>query len=632
MLHSIIIDRVGNTNVFNLINDNSINNPLVSGTQSLQSVIDQDLIDEYLDELGRIANISRSLSTLPRENEENQAIVFQHLNLGNKLREIGHAFYRQFIPEPLQTYLDSSTQSHLFFHLAPALSSIPLELLHDGSQFLWEKFFLGKSVKGLHRTSTDITPEENLNILIIADPTEDLEWARQEGESLFEFLTIQFADKKVNIELLGGRNVTKLNLLNTLLNKDIVHYAGHLHYTDNPEENGWLLYGNKVIHAREIQKSGAEPSLIFSNSCVSGRNANPSLSDDSDWYSKFAGSFLRSGVTNYIGTNWEMPDTRPTIEFTRKFYETILQGETLGEALQKCRQYARDNFTLNDLTWASYMLMGNPERMIYRPLSRIPDLNDNILDYNKVISTYPQPVAEGIKRFVELNDAPSDNRPHREIVQALLGTYASAMFLITALLLANYDLLDLPREMQFEYPDIEKCLESSFKVLNSLKAIKARPLLPNLLEVMYIHRDNLNKLAAWYRRFNEDEINNEELESYEITIQYILESFLIDLDFIKNYGFYFILEAGHRQLSLQGTAEHHRVKDIILPTQVNIETHEELLHKTENMVGHFVFYNPIKKQFLDLKPYITINIDAGSEKALYQLDFVSQKKSLQKTS
>src|SRR5262245_43153894 len=117
MLTSIIIDRVGNTNVFNIVQESGVGNPALKPNERLKSVIDDDLIAEYLDELGRIANISRSLSSLPRGSEEHQALIFQHLNLSSKLREIGEALFKQFFPPSLQEYIRDSQQSYLYFHV-----------------------------------------------------------------------------------------------------------------------------------------------------------------------------------------------------------------------------------------------------------------------------------------------------------------------------------------------------------------------------------------------------------------------------------------------------------------------------------------------------------------------------------
>lgn len=153
-----------------------------------------------------------------------------------------------------------------------------------------------------------------------------------------------------------------------------------------------------------------------------------------------------------------------------------------------------------------------------------------------------------------------------------------------------------------------------------MSAVKARPLAHNLFDVLYQHKDNLYKLCDWERKFHQNEIQESEWESYAITVQYILETILHDIDFIKNYGFYLILEPGYRQLSLSGISHFHRLKEIVLPTQTNLETYEELLEKTEHLIGKLVFYNPIKKIFLDLSKYMEVQIttDKGSS-PLYQI-------------
>ncbi len=607
----IIIDRVENTNIFNLVQDQSIKNPLLKENEILQSVIDDDLIEEYLDELTRIAKISRSLSSLPRADEENQALIFQHLNLNSKLRQIGEAIFRQFFPEPLQRFLQASESEYLFFHIDPKLASIPLEILHDGSMFLWEKFYLGKSIKGGHVSFEKDAGKENLNLLIIADPTEDLEWARKEGEALFEHLSANFPEKKLNIELLGGRSITKLTLLNSLKNKDVIHYSGHLHYAENPEENGWVLFDKKILHSREIQKSGAKPLLIFSNSCLSGRSKDHLA----DWYTRFASSFITSGKTNYIGTNWELPDSEPTLGFTIKFYDNLFQGENIGKALQQARLHARENFTLNDLTWASYLLMGNPLSQVFEGEAKIPDLTQNILDYEMVLASYPYPIARAFQNFISANSDQhsyfNEVEKNTAVLNALVELFEQSIFFLSAIILANYNYLNLPKPINFFYPNVNGTIDSIFEALSSIRALKIQTIVSNLLETMFIHKDNLVKISGWADEIHEKELSPEATESFIITIQYLIEGFLMDIEFIKNYGFYRIVEPGHRQLNLNGLRSNHRIREIILPTQANSETQEELLKKTSEIIGHCVFYNPVKKIFLDLDPFLELAISSG---------------------
>lgn len=607
MLTSIIIDRVGNTNVFNIVQESGVGNPALKANERLQSIIDDDLIGEYLDELGRIANISRSLSSLPRGTEENQALIFPHLNLSHKLREIGEALFKQFFPVPLQEFIRDSQQTYLYFHVDAALASLPLEILHDGSAFLWEKFYLGKAIKGQDISLSDFHPREIINMLIIADPREDLDWARREGELLFEHLGAFVSPKKINLTLIGGKTVTKLNILNSILDKDIIHYAGHLHYSGNPDENGWLLADGKILYAREFKMSGAQPKLIFCNSCLSARS-DQHVSDAS-WYAQFAAAFIRAGRTSYVGTNWELPDRQPTLEFTTQFYDHIFQGKSLGESLQQSRSYAREHFSLNDLTWASYLLMGNPMQTVFRAESLLPDVTRNMLEPDDVMAHYPFPIAEAFEKFHKVFTEKSNKGENggEETLKTLFYLYSQCVFFLTALILANYRVFNFPKPIAFPFPNVEKSLAALFSALGSIRAIKAHPLAVNLLETLYVHKENLEKLAVLRGKYRAGSVKDSDFETYTITVQYLLEALLIDLDFLRHYGFYLIVEPGHRQLSYQGVERNHSHRDILLPTQANAMNYSELLEKTSYLVGRCVFYSPVKKTFLDLSPFMRIS-------------------------
>jgi hypothetical protein len=622
MLTSIIIDRIGNINVFNIVQERGVSNPALKANERLQSTIDDDLIAEYLEELSRIANISRSLSSLPKGSEEHQALIFQHLNLSHKLREIGEALFKQFFPPPLQEFIRDSQQSYLYFHVDAALASLPLEILHDGSAFLWEKFFLGKAIKGQEISLSDFHPREIINMLIIADPREDLDWARREGELLFEHLGAFVSPKKINLTLIGGKTVNKLNLLNAILDKDIIHYAGHLHHSGNADENGWLLADGKILYAREFRMSGAQPKLIFCNSCLSGRSDQHT--SDASWYAQFAAAFIRAGRTSYIGTNWELPDRQPTLEFTTQFYDQIFQGKSLGEALQQGRSFAREHFSLNDLTWASYLLMGNPMQTVFRTESLLPDVTRNMLEPDDVIANYPYPIAEAFEKFNELFQVRTERAEHggEPVLKSLFYLYSQTIFFLTGLVISNYNIFNFPKPIAFPFPNIEKSLTALFAALGSIRAIKAHPLAINLLETLYVHKENLEKIAGLRKKYRSGSLKESDLETYIITVQYLLEALLIDLDFLRHYGFYLIVEPGHRQLSFHGVDRFHSHRDIILPTQANAMTYTELLEKTSYLVGRCVFYSPVKKSFLDLSPFMRISATAGGS---YEFSFTKTK-------
>lgn len=627
---TIIIDRVEQTNVFNIIRDSSVINPVLEKNQNFLSTVDDDLINEFIEGLRHIVQLGRSIHTI--ENQSNQErLFFNELNLTNRLKNIGMVFFRQFFPSALHRFFADNRDEHIYFDIDPALSSIPFELFHDGEDFFLNKFYLGKMIKGYHLPFLQVKSSDQIKMAIIADPTENLVWARKEGEELYEFISEKYSDKKLNIEFIGGANVTKLELLNIITDKDIIHYAGHLHYSSAPRENGWILPGGKILHAREIEKSGAKPSLIFSNSCISAMNYDIE-NTAADWFSKFASSFINSGKTNYIGTLWEIEDNESTLIFTLKFYENLLSGNTIGESLQRARKHAIENFSIHNIIWAAYSLMGNPEVRLTRSIARLPDFNANILNEDEVIKEYPYPIAKSFYNYKSLYrvSSESDKRTEEEsleLANKLFQVAKNTIAFISIIIQSNYSSLNIGNETYLPYPDIEKILDNTFKILARIKSLKINLLIPNLLEVMYVHKDNLYRIAEFHKSFADKPQAFIQNMSYEITVQYMLEAFLLDLSILKRYGFYIIIEPGYRQLSLKGISDYHIMKDIILPTQDDISTHEELIEKTRPLVGKCVLYHPVKKTILNLGEYIEMIMDESdlSEKG-YQIQFISQNK------
>ncbi|MES0489297.1 MAG: CHAT domain-containing protein [Leptospirales bacterium] len=632
MFIKIIVDRVGNTNVFNVIHDPGAGKPLFEENHSLQSITDDDLIQEYLSELREISNLSRSIMKMSGAGTPG-GMFYEHLDLNTRLHEVGETFYRQLFPEALQTLFRESEGHYLFFQIDHKLASIPLEILSDGTNFLWQKFYIGKSVKGQHSSTFDGKAKDNLNMLIIADPTEDLEWARKEGENLYDYLSTNFPEKKLQIELISGRKITKLSLLNAIVGKDLIHYSGHLHYTNDLQENGWILYNNKIIHAREIQQSGAAPELIFSNSCISGRDLEMSDNPDS-WYENFASSFLKTGRTNYIGSIWELPDNEQTLRFTLQFYDILFNGEPVGLALQNARQYARKSFTVNDITWASYLLMGNPMTRIFQPDALNTDLMRNVLNHQIVKEKYPFPISEAFEDFsiISRTENEADNTKKMD---SLFLLFENTMLFLSSLVLSNYDFLHLVTPLSFYAKDVAGSVNSMYRALKTIQTLKAEPLIPNIIEALFIYKDDIYKIISWKEKYDKDEIPSESLDGYLISMQYLMERILIDIEFIINYGFYKVIQPGSVQLSLYGMRRFHNIREIVLPTQSGPKIREELTEKTANFIDKCVFYIPVKRVFLDLSPYFFLlenedNMKKGEYDLVFQDYIVGDKKQKKK--
>jgi CHAT domain-containing protein len=75
-----------------------------------------------------------------------------------------------------------------------------------------------------------------------------------------------------------------------------------------------------------------------------------------------AEAFFERGIMNYIGTGWPVED-QPAATFAEVFYENVLQGEPLGDALSTARQRIADQGP----TWGAYQHYGQVAARLVRP-------------------------------------------------------------------------------------------------------------------------------------------------------------------------------------------------------------------------------------------------------------------------
>lgn len=579
---SLIIDRVQTTNVFNIIQGR-----LPSRDTHLQSIVDDDLIIEFLTELDRWNRVSRSMHD-------------QELNITQELQRIGEVFFLQFFPEKIQERLRQSERGFLFFHVDQKLGHIPWELLHEGTGFLADKYFIGKNISG-HWRERHRPEKDKLRVLIIADPTEDLDWARQEGEGLFESLQAEVPSDRIDLHFISGRRITKLSLLNAMKNKDIVHYAGHLHFAVEEQESGWLLSDGKVLRAREIEKAGLSPDLVFSNSCFS----SPLSHTGGNNWEDLAGAFLRAGICNYIGTNWEIRDNKNTLDFALQFYRSIFDERTVGEALFESRQYARRSYPVSDITWANYVLHGNPRTRIFRSTTRRSfDASRNILNARKVMESYPEPIASTYAKFFEL----SEKGMAYESLLELFCSFENCLKITGALVFGHYRFFG----MKGTLPSIEKAVDiktwvnDTYECLSHIRSLKKEVAAPGLLEAFLLHKDSIHKLIAWNFELESGQIGKENCESYLVTSQYLYDNLLTDLSSLGRFNFLYICDDMKEAYLLSGSMI-NKIK--ILPSEFRDLSMLDQVKKYKKTV---CFYNSSRKIFFSLDGFMSY--DPGTMK------------------
>lgn len=209
---------------------------------------------------------------------------------------------------------------------------------------------------------------ERLSVLLVIDPTGDLQGARDEGDRIGELLGRLGAAATVK-EMRGDR-ARKNELLQCFSSGafDVVHYAGHAFFDpDQPSRSGLLCAGREVLSGLDLAGVGNLPMLMFFNACEAarvrglqdGERNDPPLSEVVRRGTGFAEALLRGGIANFIGTYWPVNDASAEV-FAKKFYEKLISGANLNDAVLRGREAVKESQP-RPQDWADYVFYGDPD-------------------------------------------------------------------------------------------------------------------------------------------------------------------------------------------------------------------------------------------------------------------------------
>lgn len=321
--------------------------------------VEERFLTDLCEELARLAALatkSYALSTTVAPE-----IVGAPDGFLDALKGLGRLLFAHLFPEPVRERLACTLTTDLLLRLDDQLVHVPWELAFDGSDFLLARFRIGRQVLTRHssvrRRERPKQGNAPLHMLIIADPTENLPAAAEEAERL---CTLLDGHDNLEVSIIGGKQVRKIDLLRALNACDLVHYAGHAAFdAERPDRSSWILH-DAVLTAAELSRLDHPPLLVFANACQAGVMTAWRSAPVYDGQTFGLGSaFLLAGARNYIGTFWVIHDAL-SATFAADFYGHLLLGQSVGAALLHARQKALQDAGWESLLWASYMHYGNP--------------------------------------------------------------------------------------------------------------------------------------------------------------------------------------------------------------------------------------------------------------------------------
>ncbi|MGE5239324.1 MAG: alpha/beta fold hydrolase [Chloroflexota bacterium] len=283
-----------------------------------------------------------------------------------KLGEFGARLGEMVLPPEIRVVLASMKERHIVVVHDAESSRIPWETIAIDGWFPGREAGISRRyvadnlsvAKWLEERRRD----EVLNLLLIVNPTGDLEGAQEEGERIKAIFS---GNPAVKIEELREDGATKGALLRAFRSGtyDVIHYAGHAFFdVSDPAGSGVICSGKQVLSGRDLAGIGNLPALVFFNACEAARvrkgreltKKHLEVARRIERNVGLAEAFLRGGVANYVGTYWPVGDASAKT-FSETFYTNLMKGSSIGDALQT----ARKAIAGTSVDWADYIHYGD---------------------------------------------------------------------------------------------------------------------------------------------------------------------------------------------------------------------------------------------------------------------------------
>jgi CHAT domain-containing protein len=285
-----------------------------------------------------------------------------------KLRqELISAIGRTFLPpsqqvydwliRPLEADLAQSQLKTLVFVLDGSLRNIPMAALHDGKQYLMEKYAIALT-PGLELLESQPLMRGQLKVL-----TAGLSEARQ-GFPALPAVEVELNQilSEVSGEKLFNQEFTKTKIQNAIeaIPFPVVHLATHGQFSSKAEETFILTWDDR-INVNELnnflqktdQRRAMPIELLVLSACQTARGDNRAALG-------IAGVAVRAGARSTLATLWSVNDDA-TSALMRQFYQELAKSSvTKAEAIRRAQQsILQDPNWQHPYYWAPYVLVGN---------------------------------------------------------------------------------------------------------------------------------------------------------------------------------------------------------------------------------------------------------------------------------
>jgi CHAT domain-containing protein len=258
---------------------------------------------------------------------------------------------------PVEAQLAERGIETLVFVLDGVLRNVPMAALHDGQQYLVEKYSVALA-PGLQLLEPQLLKQLQLRSL-----TGGLSEERQGFSALPAVVQeVEQIKTKIPSEVLLNQAFTRDALEKRIqtLPVAVVHLATHGQFSSKPEDTFLLTWDGRlnvntlsqILKTREQNNSQPIELLVLSACQTATGDKRAALG--------LAGLAVRSGVRSTIATLWSVND-RSTAEAIVEFYRYLIQSDgNRAEALRQAQlSLLKQKKYQHPYYWAPFVLLGN---------------------------------------------------------------------------------------------------------------------------------------------------------------------------------------------------------------------------------------------------------------------------------
>ncbi|MGB5771625.1 MAG: CHAT domain-containing protein [Crocosphaera sp.] len=268
-----------------------------------------------------------------------------------------HQQLYDWLIRPLAAELAENEIKTLVFVLDGVLRGVPMAALHDGQQYLIEKYKVALT-PGLQLLSPRSLSEQQLKILAggVAEARQGFSALPGVKEEVKEIAEI------VSTEVLLNQDFTSSRLQREIETTSfpVVHLATHGQFSSQVE-NTFLLTWDERINVKNLdqllrEREGQQRSpieLLILSACQTARGDKRAVLG-------LAGVAVRSGARSTLATLWSVQD-QSTADLISQFYQTLRQsGVSKAEALRQAQlSLLHSDPYQHPFYWAPFVLVGN---------------------------------------------------------------------------------------------------------------------------------------------------------------------------------------------------------------------------------------------------------------------------------